>query len=151
MIDVRSSRFWAPALVAVLCTGAFVSSELDPVDKAEAPAARSTELLPEARALLGGLKEGDTLVGWTVRSLDGPHEGVVYVQIARDEVEFSLMVTVRGSRAEAPPAMTKYYAIYYGHVQPPKTRLPQGTVRATTHALARRIGENEANLDVPGL
>ena len=90
-------------------------------------------------------------MGWTVQAIDGPHEGMVRVDLGRDDVRFALMVAAKDARPEAPPVATERYAIFYGHVHPPGTSLPDNTIRATTHALARRIRAHEATVDVPGL
>jgi hypothetical protein len=148
----RDARAWAPALVALCCLLAFGHAQLDPVPRGgEAEPRREPQPSDEARALLGGLAAGERLMGWTVRAIDGPHEGVVRVDLDRDGVRFALLVAAKGTRPEAAPLETERYVIFYGHVHPPDTSLPDGTIRATTHALARRIRANEATVEVPGL
>jgi hypothetical protein len=148
----RDARAWAPALVALCSLLAFGHAQLDPVRRrgevAPRPEPRPSD---EARALLGGLAVGERLMGWTVQAIDGPHDGVVRVDLDRDGVRFALLVAAKGTRAEAAPVETARYVIFYGHVHPPDTALPDGTIRATTHALARRIRAHEATVEVPGL
>lgn len=125
---------------------------LEPFDSSpEPPSATVPRITGPARALLGGLAPGDALVGWTVEALDGPTEGIVRVDLRRDEVRFALMVAAKGSRPERPPVQTEHYAIFYGHVRPTELTLPAGTIRATTHALARRVQAHESEVEVPGM
>jgi hypothetical protein len=152
MSRLRDARAWAPALVALACLLALGLSQLDPVrPTGEAEARHEPRASDEARALLGGLAVGERLMGWTVQALDGPHEGTLRVDLGRGDVRFALMVAPKGTRPEAAPVETERYLIFYGHVHPPDTALPDGTIRATTHALARRIRANEATVEVPGL
>ncbi len=146
----RDARAWVPALVCAACLFGLGLSHLHPATRGERPAPREPRLSEEARALLGGLAVGERLMGWTVEALDGPHEGLLRIDLARDDVRFALMVAAKGTRAEAAPVETERYVIFYGHVHPPDTSLPDGTIRATTNALARRIRANEG-VDVPGL
>jgi hypothetical protein len=147
----RDPRAWAPAIVCLLCLLGLGLSHVSPAERGEAPASRAPRLSDEARALLGELAVGERLMGWTVQAVDGPRDGVLRIDLARDDVRFALMVAKKGTRAEAAPVETERYLVYYGHVHPPETTLPDGTIRATTHALARRIRAHEAGLDVPGL
>lgn len=148
----RSARAWAPALVAVACLLGVGLAAIDPVSPRDADhAPREPQVSDEGRALLGGLEVGERIMGWTVHAIDGPHEGVLRVDVGRDDVRFALMVVAKGTSPEAAPVETERYVIFYGHVQPPETALPDGTIRATTHALARRIRAHEATVEVPGL
>lgn len=147
-----SARAWAPALVLGLCGLGLALAGLDPVDPAvRMQPPRVPEISEEGRQLLGGLEVGDQLVGWTVQSLDGPHDGVLRIDVGRDRVRFALMVAARERLPQSPPLSTERYAIYYGHAVPPEITLPDNTIRATTHALARRIRAHEATVEVPGM
>jgi hypothetical protein len=148
----RNARAWAPALVALACLLGFGYSWLDPVPRsAKAEPRRAPQASAEARALLGGLAVGERLMGWTVQAVDGPLEGVLRVDLGRDDVRFALTVAPKDARPERAPVETERYAIFYSDAHPPGTALPDGTIRATTHALARRIRANEATVEVPGL
>jgi len=103
------------------------------------------------RALLGGLAEGQAVVGWHVDAIEGPMDGELRVHLSRDGVRFAVMIRPRGAGDELAPLQTERYAIFFGHVEPPETPLPANTVTATTHALARRIRAHEADVIVPGL
>lgn len=151
MIAWRDARAWAPALVCAACLVAIGASHLHPVAGPEHPTPTAPAVSDEGRALLGGLAAGERLMGWTVQALDGPRDGQLRVDLARDGVRFSLVVARKGTRAEAAPVETERYLVFYGYVDPPQTVLPDGTIRATTHALARRIRAHEASVDVPGL
>ena len=147
----RDARAWAPALVCAACLLGLGLSHLDPVRGPERPRPAAPELSDEARALLGGLAPGERLMGWTVQAIDGPQDGQLRIDLVRDDVRFALLVARKGTRAEAAPVETEHYLVFYGYVSPAETTLPEGTIRATTHALARRIRANEAAVDVPGL
>jgi len=149
---MSGARAWAPAVVALLCAGGLLRAWVDPqrVDP-ELRQHRAPELSEPARALLGGLKVGDRLVGWTVQALDGPTDGMLRVDLGRGEVRFALMVTPLGAQPESPPMQSERYAIYYGHAHPPGTTLPENTIHATTSALAGRLRAHEGEVEVPGL
>lgn len=139
----------APAF-GVLASIAGIAWGLASPPKPTAPAMKAPpKASAEARALLGGLREGERLVGWTVEAIDGPHDGVIRIDLRRDRVGFSLMVAKKGTLEEPPPVETEAHAIYYGHVDPPDTRLPANTIRATTNALGNRIRATEASVTVP--
>lgn len=152
MSTLRSSRVWAPGLALLVCMGGLALARVDPVEPAaEARQRRPPQMSDEGRALLGGLAVGERLMGWDVLSLDGPHDGVLRIELGRNDVRFSLMVATSESRPESPPVSTGRYAIFYGHAHPPEVTLPDGTIRATTNALARRIRANEGTVTVPGM
>jgi len=151
MSRFRDARAWAPALVFVACLLGLGLSYLDPAAHEQQPAPVEPRLSEEARVLLDGLAVGESLMGWTVNAVDGPREGLLRIDVGRDDARFALMVARKGTRAEAAPVETERYVIFYGYVHPPDTTLPDGTIRATTHALARRIRAHETSVDVPGL
>jgi hypothetical protein len=151
MTHLRDARAWAPALVCAVCLLGLGLAYLDPAARKPAPGPVEPRISDEARALLDGLAVGESLMGWTVHALDGPREGVLRIEVGRDDVRFALLVARKGTRAEAAPVETERYVIFYGYVYPPKTTLPEGTIRATTHALARRVRAHEASVEVPGL
>ena len=151
MTRLRDARAWAPALVCAACLVGLGVSYLDPAARKEQPGPVAPQISEEARALLDGLAVGESLMGWTVHALDGPRDGVLRIEVGRDEVRFALLVAKKGTRAEAAPVETERYAVFYGYVYPAETTLPDGTIRATTHALARRIRAREASVEVPGL
>jgi hypothetical protein len=142
-----------PAAIAVFALAAVVYVRaVDPPEAA--PAVRDGAPVPagpEARALLGGLREGEGLVGWTVEAITGPHDGELRVVVGRDGVRFALMVARKDRLKHAAPLTTERYAIFYGHADPPDTQLPPKTTLATGHALARRIRAHEATVTVPGM
>ena len=118
----------------------------------EPPAAaqpHAPSITPRAALLLDGLQVGQRLAGWTVIALDGPHDRAIDVGFERDGQRFVVTITPMGARPENPALQTDRYAIYYGHAVPPDTKIPDGAVRAITAALARRIGEHEAEIPEP--
>lgn len=88
-----------------------------------------------------GLHAGDRIAGWTVRALSGSPETELRIELERDGLRFSVMVTPMGARPENPPAQSQHHAIYYGHAQPSGTRIPDGAVRAITADIARRLDD----------
>jgi hypothetical protein len=151
MSRFRDARAWAPAVVCLACVVGLGFAHLQPVEASGSAAAAAPPLSDEARALLGELAVGERLMGWTVQAVDGPRDGMLRIDLSRDDVRFALMVAKKGTRAEAAPLETERYLIFYGHVHPSQISLPEGTIRATTHALARRIRAHEATVDVPGM
>jgi hypothetical protein len=104
---------------------------------------------PAALTLLGELEIGEHIGGWEVLGIEGPMNGEIRVELGRDHQRFSIMVARLGTRPEKPPVKTEQYAIYYGHAHPPDTSIPDGAIRAITHALARRVSATEHELPVP--
>lgn len=147
----RDARAWAPALVCLACLLGVGVSIADPARRKDPPPTHTPQISAEGLALLDELAIGERLMGWTVQALDGPRDGQLRVDLARDDVRFSLVVAPKGSRAEPAPVETERYVIFYGYVYPAETVLPDGTIRATTHALARRIRARENTVTVPGL
>lgn len=86
-----------------------------------------------------GLRVGDRIAGWKVRTLAGGPDSELRIELERDDVRFTVTVTPMGARPENPPAHTERHAIYYGHAQPKGTRIPDGAVRAITADVARRL------------
>lgn len=145
----RDARAWVPALVCLACLLGLGRAYVSPAPQGDAPAT-GAQISDEGRALLGELAVGERLAGWTVTALDGPREGMLRIDLHRDDVRFALLVAKKGTRPESAPRETERYVIYHGH-EHPKTALPEGTIHATTHALALRIRAHEATVDVPGL
>jgi hypothetical protein len=104
---------------------------------------------PEALTLLGALEIGELIGGWEVLAIEGPVDGEIRVELGRDHQRFSIMVARLGTRTERPPVKTEQYAIYYGHAHPTDTTIPDGAIRASTHAVARRVGATEHEMPVP--
>lgn len=122
------------AAIALACAVAAVHAHATrpPMDRdpAEEPAAIAEAI---------GLHAGDRIAGWTVRALSGSPDTELRIELERDGLRFSVMVTPMGARAENPPAQSQRHAIYYGHAQPTGTRIPDGAVRAITADVARRL------------
>ncbi|MEM6991353.1 MAG: hypothetical protein AAF721_12665, partial [Myxococcota bacterium] len=135
----RSSGSGLPPLLAALVAAAGIAWGLvDPPTAAESGGARPDPGLTEdARALLGGLRRGEKLVGWTVTQLSGPDaEGVIRIELSHRALAFSLLLAPKGSQPEQAPVETEHWAVFYGHVVPKGEVLPSNVIRATTNALA---------------
>ncbi|MEM7155381.1 MAG: hypothetical protein AAF799_21205 [Myxococcota bacterium] len=142
----------ALVFVVLYCVAWAVLSTVEPwAPTGETNVKPPARISDEGRALLGGLAVGEKITGWTVRRLDGPRDSQLRVDVERDGVAFALMVALEGRLPQTPLVRTKNYVVFYGHPEPKDTVLPEGTIRATTNALARRIREHEADVEVPGL
>ncbi len=131
---------WISAAVGLACLAGIVldgPTPQRPVASARAPAREADH------DLLGGLREGDRIAGWTVLGLSRPDDEVLRIDFGRDAVRFAVDVTLLGAKPELPPSQTDRYAIYYGHAHPEGTRIPDGAIRAITAEIARRIHQNE--------
>jgi hypothetical protein len=137
---------WGPLLVAIACAGgiAWAESRAEVAQPEVAPA----ELSAEASRLLGGLQVGDKVAGWTVDAIASPAPRQIRIDLAHDDVSFSITVAPLGELPESPVLQTERFAIYYGHAQPEGTRLPRGGLRAILHELKRRIEEREDGTDL---
>jgi hypothetical protein len=148
MSDPRAGL--GPAIVALLALGAVVHAELRPAERPSDPAREHhPHATPGALALLGGLAVGERIAGWEVLGIDGPRHEVLRIDLGRDRQRFAIVVARLGTLPERPPVQTDQYAIYYGHAHPPGSSIPDGAVRAITHAFARRIGATEHEVPVP--
>jgi len=132
-----------PLLAALVAAAGIAWGLADPprTDANDAGSARTTAA---ARALLGGLAQGDTLVGWRVTAVSGPdNDGVIRIQLVNRDVAFSLMLSPLEGALEQAPVQTEHWAIFYGHVQPADTALSRNVITATTNALANRVRQHE--------
>jgi len=141
---------WAPsALLCLLCIVG-VAHRLG----ASAPqdrASRQQPAPPEAMALLDGLQVGEKLAGWTVLGITGPTDRVLRIDVAHDEIRFSISVAARGAVEYPAPRTTETYDLYYGHPHPRDTEIPESATRAIMAGIERRVRRNEASVEVPGM
>jgi hypothetical protein len=148
MLGDRLAHALPSALVAMSCAAAVLHADRSPA-AAPAVAAPAREASAGVVALLGGLRERERIAGWDVLGVSGPLEGEARIDLARDGLRFSIMVTRLGARPENPYVQTDRYAIHYGHAHPAGATVPDNAVRATAHAIARRIRATEAEVPVP--
>lgn len=147
MSDLRAGL--GPAIVSAVALIAVVHAELRPRDAGHEARTDSRRATPGVVALLDGLAVGERIAGWEVLQIDGPRDGVVYIELGRDHLIFPLMVARVGTLPELPPLQTERYAIYHGHAHPPDASIPDGALRAISHGIARRIRSTEGHLPVP--
>jgi hypothetical protein len=143
-------RWGPPALLSLACivgVGERLLAEPPPSDRAgqRAPAP------PEAFALLDDIELGERLAGWTVLGLTGPKDGALQLDVARDDIRFSITVAARGAVEYPAPRTTDRYDLYYGHPHPRGTEIPENAIRAIMAGVERRVRRNEAKVAVPGL
>lgn len=141
---------WGPsALLCLLCIFGVVHRLGTPPPGERA--SRQEPAPPEAAELLDGLEVGETLAGWTVLGLTGPVDRVLRIDVARDEIRFSISVAARGAVEYPAPRTTETYDLYYGHPHPRDTEIPESATRAIMAGIERRVRRNEANVQVPGM
>ena len=142
---------WGPAAALSLACVVGVTERLlaDPPESTRA--AQRTPAPPEAFALLDGVEIGEVLAGWTVLGLTGPDGGALQLDVARDDVRFSITVAARGAVDYPSPRTTERYDLYYGHPHPRGTEIPENAIRAIMAVVERRVRRNEAAVEVPGL
>ena len=138
-----------PALVAALGVVLVVHAELRPPASVAGDAGEGPRATPGVVALLGGLVPGERVAGWEVVSIEGPKGESVRIVFGHGGQRFSIVVVRLGTLAQQAPVQTDRYAIYYGHAEPPDRPVPDGAVRAITHAIARRLRATEHELPVP--
>jgi len=133
-----------PLLAALVSAAGIAWGLADPPVRADVNGSPPATLGASASALLGGLAQGDTLVGWRVTAVTGPDgDGAIRVQLVNRDVAFSLMVSPLQGALEQAPVQTEHWAIYYGHVRPADASLSRNVITATTHALANRVRKHE--------
>lgn len=141
---------WGPsALLCLLCLAGVMHRLGGP-----APAERANRQQPappEAVALLDGLQVGEKLAGWTVLGITGPLERVLRIDVAHDDIRFSISVAARGVVEYPAPRTTQMYDLYYGHPHPRDTEIPESATRAIMAGIERRVRRNEASVEVPGM
>ena len=106
---------------------------------------------PEAVALLDGLQVGEKLAGWTVLGITGPTDRVLRIDVAYDDVRFSISLAARGAVEYPAPRTTETYDLYYGHPHPRGTEIPESATRAIMAGIERRVRRHEATVVVPGM
>lgn len=143
-------RWGPPALLSLACVVGVVERLVDPPE-IEVRAGQRPPASPEAFALLDGLELGETLAGWTVLGVTGPIDHALHLDVARDELRFTITIAARGAAPFASPRSTERYDLYYGHPHPRGTEIPENAVRAIMAGVERRVRRNEAEVEVPGL
>ena len=126
------------------------SPERQPPKPEEQPAG---DLFPHAARdvtnLLAGLRPGDQLAGCTVLTIAAPKEGLVAVDMQKDDGLFAVSVAAKRSQGEKlPPVETEQYDLFVGHVRG-KSPPAAGVMQAAAEALAERIRRREGKLPRP--
>jgi hypothetical protein len=129
-----------PLAVAGICGVGAVVLALRPSTSAPTSASAPSD---RAIALLGGLRPGDRVAGWTVLGIDGPREESITIDYGHADVRFAITITPLGSVVDSPPMHTDLYAIYYGHAHPEGATIPPAAVRALLGDTARRLRKTE--------
>ncbi len=141
---------WGPsALLCLLCILGVVHRLGASAPKQRA--SRQQPASPEAVALLDGLQVGEKLAGWTVLGITGPVDRVLRIDVAYEEIRFSISVAARGAVVYPAPRTTETYDLYYGHPHPRGTEIPESATRAIMAGIERRVRRHEATVIVPGM
>ncbi|GEM_PF-4397784 len=153
---------WAAIAIAALTFAAWLSAALTPVPgrlvpprrwyaDASFPKPAPPSYSSHARALLGGLDTGDTLVaGWVVERIEAPHaRGPIRVIAARDGQRLFVRIVARGSEDQRPPIKTAAHDLYYERLDPPEPRLGPGELAAIMREIAERVYAGETELQDP--
>lgn len=143
-------RWGPPAVLSIVCIVG-VGERLRAGPPEPERAGQRAPAPPEAFALLDGLAIGETLAGWTVLGLSGPNDGALRLDIARDNVRFSITIAARGAVEYPAPRTTALYDLYYGHPHPRGVEIPDNAIRAIMAGVERRVRRNESDVAVPGL
>lgn len=143
-------RWGPPAALSLVCLLG-VGERLLSGPPITARVGQRTPAPPEAFALLDDLEIGEKLAGWTVLGLTGPRDGALQLDVARDDIRFSITVAARGAVQFPAPRTTARYDLYYGHPHPRGTEIPDNAIRAIMAGIERRVRRNEADVVVPGL
>lgn len=93
-------------------------------------------------ALLGGLRGGDVLGGFTVQRISCREPRSAAIELQGAPGSLSVLVAAKGVLPHAPPARTERCELFYSHRAPaPTQEATQGALEAT--ALRVRAGEKK--------
>ena len=143
-------RWGPPAALSLVCIVG-VAERLAAEPPESERAGQRAPAPTEAFALLDDLEIGEKLAGWTVLGLTGPNDGALQLDVARDDIRFSITIAARGAVQYPAPRTTARYELYYGHPHPRGTEIPENAIRAIMAGVERRVRRNEADVVVPGL
>lgn len=112
-----------------------------------------------AIGLLGGLKKGDDVAGWKVRSItrstDPQMKDAIAVWLEKDERSFVVWVALKGRLAFHAPIETKGFGIFYGGFRPDGAAAEgadaDAVAESAVDAISARVRDNEDKTPAAGL
>ncbi len=141
MLTTKLPPFVAPLLLSLLAGGvALTTRRTVQVPNMELKPGPEPSCAADVLALVGGLRDGDTLGGFTVQRLTCREPRAVAIELQGTGGSLSVMVTVKGALPHSPPAQSERCDLFYSHRVPTPTQdATQRVLEAT--ALRVRVGE----------
>ncbi|MDI1482025.1 hypothetical protein [Polyangium sp. y55x31] len=163
----KSPRLFARIAAAALLLGVlgFLVTAQSSSSNAPTPPAGSAEALvpappdafgpapappdPALVALLDGLTVGTEVNGWKVVNFYPTNESVVWVELQRGEIFFSVGIGPKGTGKPPPPIQTESYEVGYGMPRPRDAVIPTQEMMAAAEQVAARIRKREKEVPRP--
>lgn len=125
------------------------SAEADVPAPAEAFGPAPAPPDPTLVALLDGLTVGTEVNGWKVVNFYPTNESVVWVELQRREIFFSVGIGPKGTGKPPPPIQTESYEVGYGMPRPRDAVIPTQEMTAAAEQVAARIRKREKEVPRP--
>jgi hypothetical protein len=106
---------------------------------------------PDVTALLNGLTLGNEIDGWKVVSFNVMKEKIVWIEVGKDGIYFSIGVTTKGKSGTQAPIQTELYDIMYGMLRPQGTNLNPDVSTKLTEEIASRVRMREKEVAKPAV
>ncbi|MDI1435165.1 hypothetical protein [Polyangium sorediatum] len=104
---------------------------------------------PALVALLDGLTVGNEVNGWKVVNFYPTNESVVWVELQKGEIFFSVGIGPKGTGKPPPPIQTESYEVGYGMPKPRDAGIPAQEMTAAAEQVAARIRKREKEVPRP--
>ena len=104
---------------------------------------------PGLVVLLDGMTVGHEVNGWKVVNFYPTNESVVWVELQKDEVFFSVGIGPKGKGKPPPPIQTETYEVGYGMQRPRSAGISQQEMTAAAEYVATRIRKREKEVPRP--
>lgn len=161
----KPSRTSARIAAAVLLLGifAFLVAAQGPSETPPGTAAPPSSAAPPAEPfgpspappdpalvlLLDGLTVGQEINGWKVVNFYPTNERLVWVELQKGEIFFSVGVGPKGTGKPPPPFQTETYEVGYGMPRPQSAGIPTQEMTAAAEHVAGRIRKREKEVPRP--
>ncbi|MDI1444896.1 hypothetical protein [Polyangium sp. 6x1] len=162
----KPPRLFARIAAAVLLLGVFaflVAAQSSPSGPASPPAGAEAEAPAPAEpfgpapappdpalvALLDGLTVGSEVNGWKVVNFYPTNESVVWMELQKGEVFFSVGIGPKGTGKPPPPIQTETYEVGYGMPRPRNAGIATQEMTAAAEQVATRIRKREKEVPRP--
>lgn len=132
----------APLLLSLLAGGLALRAHRAASAQDENAPGREPPCAADVVALLGGLRDGDALAGFTVQRISCREPRAATIELQGAPGSLSVLVAARGALPHAPPARTERCELFYSNRgSPPTQEATQSALEAT--ALRVRGGEKK--------